>query len=128
MSVGRLKETLWIEGTIVLAHFKMQMSTGGAPAGTHLADHLATAHQAAQPGQATRHVGIACGDLLTMIDLDQVTVLMVHFRTHHHTTGGGLDRRADGRGKIHPLMQCLAAGEWINAKAEIGAPVCRNGQ
>ena len=57
------------------SHFEMQVGSRGTPGGPDFCDLLAALHQLTSVDQNLGGVGIACGQVLAVVDLHEISVL-----------------------------------------------------
>ena len=110
-------------------HFKMQVGSRRTPGATHLCDLLPTLDQITLLYQSAGRMGIACHQLVAMIQLDHVPISRVKLLSNHHPTSSCQDGGASIRLKIKPCMQGRLAGEWIQPppKRRPGRAPCHRG-
>ncbi len=108
-----IKEFLRILKYPLNEHFKMQMGSRRTPGATHLSNLLPTLDQITLLYQGAGRMGIACHQLVAMIQLDHVPIGRVKLLSNHHPTSSCQDGGASIRLKIKPCMQRRLAGEWI---------------
>ena len=72
-------------------HFKMQVGSRRTPGATHLSDLLPTLDQITLLYQSAGRMGIACHQLVAMIQLDHVPISRVKLLSNHHPTSSCQD-------------------------------------
>ena len=124
-----IKEFLRILKYPLNEHFKMQMGSRRTPGATHLSNLLPTLDQITLLYQGARRVGIACHQLVAMIQLDHVPIGRVKLLSNHQPTSSSQNGSAGIRLKIKPCMQSRLAGEWIQPppKSRSGRAPCHRG-
>jgi len=104
----------------VAVHLEMQVRAGGEPGRADAADHLALADERAGPEPALDRgeVGIERGDAAGVGDHDRGAVVAAVAGDGDAAVARGEDRRASGRGEIHPLVHAAVAEDGVAAHAE----------
>ena len=100
------------------AHLEMQMRPGRAAGRPDRADSLAPLDQHAGFDLHDGQVGIARGQAVAVIDIDQIAVFRMIGGREHHAIGRDDDRRAGFGGEIEALVHGAHTGDRIGTVAE----------
>src|SRR5262249_39772735 len=108
-----------IDLTAVAQDLEMDGRTGRAARGAHEGGPLAPPFRAARRAPGGGGWGASGPRALAVIDLDQLAVAGTLTRPGHHTRGDRGDARARCTGKVHTLMEGIAAVEGVGALTEV---------
>src|SRR6188768_3926201 len=98
----------------------MQVRTGRTAIAAHLCNFLSPYHYLADFHQALGSVRVPTDELITVVNINHITIFGMVVGIHDHPARRRLDWRSRGSREINALMKCATPGKWIDPHAKSG--------